>query len=212
MVHTYRAEIQRSYNWRNRLDTTTNWAIVLLSAVITWTFTAPANPQELIIFSLFFIVVLLGIEARRYLYYNVWNSRVRALEADFIARTIDPELSVTSREWMKALAEDLQYPHFKIPYWHAVANRLRRIYVYLFSITYLMWLGKLYMHPDPATDISQIITRAEFFTIPGNIILAFVTAFVFVSIVIAVKNPHYEEDWDVVFKSKEAMEYWRDNM
>ena len=36
MVHYYRAEIQRANTWRNRLDTTTNWAILTASAAITF--------------------------------------------------------------------------------------------------------------------------------------------------------------------------------
>ncbi|MDQ3753521.1 MAG: DUF2270 domain-containing protein, partial [Acidobacteriota bacterium] len=28
MIHFYRGEVQRSNTWRNRLDTTTNWAVL----------------------------------------------------------------------------------------------------------------------------------------------------------------------------------------
>ncbi|MFO8110864.1 MAG: DUF2270 domain-containing protein [Thermoplasmata archaeon] len=212
LTHMYRAEVQRSYTWRNRLDNTSYWAIVLLSAIITWTFTEPENPHELVLFSLLFIIVLLNVEARRYMFYNVWNSRVRALEKDFVARMINPEISVTSRKWMNELAEDLQYPHFKIPYWHAISNRLRRIYVWLFSITTLLWYAKLAMHPQPASNFTEMVIRAKFFNIPGNVIFAVVTSFMIISILIAVTNPHYDERWDKIFTSKEAMENWRKNM
>ena len=38
MVHFFRAEIQRANVWRQRLDTTTNWAVVTTGAAITIAF------------------------------------------------------------------------------------------------------------------------------------------------------------------------------
>ena len=43
MVHFYRAEIQRATTWRNRLDTTTNWAILCASAAITFVLSEPSK-------------------------------------------------------------------------------------------------------------------------------------------------------------------------
>jgi uncharacterized membrane protein len=39
MVHFFRAEIQRANVWRQRLDTTTNWAVVTTGAAISFAFT-----------------------------------------------------------------------------------------------------------------------------------------------------------------------------
>src|SRR5581483_3187748 len=41
MVHFYRGEIQRANTWRNRLDTTRNWAIVTTAGVISFALAAP---------------------------------------------------------------------------------------------------------------------------------------------------------------------------
>jgi len=38
MVHFFRAEVQRANVWRQRLDTTTNWAVVTTGAAIALAF------------------------------------------------------------------------------------------------------------------------------------------------------------------------------
>ncbi len=210
LVHMYRGEMQRSYTWRSRLDTTTNWAILLLSALITWTYSTPSNPHELLLFSIVFIALLLAIEARRFMYYNLWHSRVRALERDFISRSINPREKVTSRKWMVDLAEDLKVPHFKINFWEAISHRLRRVYVWLFSISILLWLGKLIIHPVQADSFSVMVERAESFGVPGKIVFASLMAFFIVDLIIAYTIPQIfgEGDWDRVKKDKGYVEEW----
>ena len=41
MVHLFRAEIQRANVWRQRLDTTTNWAVVATGATLSIAFSQP---------------------------------------------------------------------------------------------------------------------------------------------------------------------------
>src|SRR5262245_23146106 len=38
MIHFYRGEVQRSNTWRNRLDTTTNWAVITAGATLSFVF------------------------------------------------------------------------------------------------------------------------------------------------------------------------------
>ncbi|HEY6120634.1 MAG TPA: DUF2270 domain-containing protein, partial [Pyrinomonadaceae bacterium] len=45
MIHFYRGEIQRSNTWRNRLDTTTNWAVITAGATLSFVFSSPSNPH-----------------------------------------------------------------------------------------------------------------------------------------------------------------------
>ena len=49
MVHYYRAEIQRANTWRNRLDTTTNWAIITASAGISFALNSPSQHHGVIL-------------------------------------------------------------------------------------------------------------------------------------------------------------------
>jgi uncharacterized membrane protein len=43
MAHFYRAEVNRSNTWRQRLDVTTNWAVITTAAALTFAFGAPNN-------------------------------------------------------------------------------------------------------------------------------------------------------------------------
>ena len=40
MIHFYRGEVQRSNTWRNRLDTTTNWAVLTAGATLSFVFSS----------------------------------------------------------------------------------------------------------------------------------------------------------------------------
>src|ERR1041385_8050769 len=48
MIHFYRGEVQRSNTWRNRLDTTTNWAVITAGATLSFVFSSPNNPHFVI--------------------------------------------------------------------------------------------------------------------------------------------------------------------
>ncbi len=41
MVHLFRAEIQRANVWRQRLDTTTTWAVIATGAALSFAFSQP---------------------------------------------------------------------------------------------------------------------------------------------------------------------------
>src|SRR5437899_10819679 len=77
IAHLYRGEVYRSTIWRTRLDHTTNWAIVTMGIALSTTFSSTeASPLPLLLVGLL-IGVLLGKEARRYHYLNVWRARPR---------------------------------------------------------------------------------------------------------------------------------------
>ncbi len=212
MVNFYRGEVQRAYTWRTRLDRTTNWAILILSVLITWTFTGPDRPHELLLFSMLFLTLLMTIESRRYMYYNVWDSRIRVIEENFIAKALNPEEEVTTREWMKTLAEDLKHPSFKMPLWHAVSHRLRRIYVWLYSLTIILWVGKLSMHPVSAESLRAIVSRAAFAGLSGRIIVSTVFAvFIFLNIV-AIAGPRFEERKGQIRVDNKTRKEWEKKM
>ncbi len=85
IAHLYRGEVYRSTIWRTRLDNTTNWAIVTMGIALSTTFSSPeASPLPLVLVGLL-IAVFLGMEARRYRYFNVWRARARWLERNFYA-------------------------------------------------------------------------------------------------------------------------------
>ena len=124
MVHFFRAEVQRANVWRQRLDATTNWAVVTTGAAISIAF-AQAGNQVVILLNMLLVTMFLIIEARRYRYYELWSSRVRLMETDFFAAMLVPPFQ-PSPDWAESLAENLLHPHFPISNCEAIGRRLRR--------------------------------------------------------------------------------------
>jgi uncharacterized membrane protein len=171
MVHFHRAEIQRSNTWRNRLDTTTNWAVLTAGATLSFAFSAPENPHFVILINTILVAFFLTMEARRYRYYEIWASRVRVVETGFFAQLLMPTQLGTEAEWAEHLAQDLRTPHFTISLWEALGRRLRRNYLWLFALLAASWNLKVYLHPFPARDMAMFIRRANVGVVPGDVVL-----------------------------------------
>jgi uncharacterized membrane protein len=167
MIHFYRGEVQRSNTWRNRLDTTTNWAVITAGATLSFVFSSPSNPHFVIPINSILVAIFLLMEARRYRYYEIWSSRVRVLETGYFANLLMPENTPPDEAWAEHLAADLITPHFTITEWEAVGRRLRRNYLWIFALLALSWNLKVYLHPLPARDFNAFIDRAMVGIVPG---------------------------------------------
>lgn len=170
MVHFFRAEIARANVWRQRLDTTTNWAVVITAAVISVAFSEPTGHHSVIILSTILITLFLFIEARRYRYYELWSSRVRLMETDFYAAMLVPPFH-PDPDWAESLAETLLQPHFPISMWEAFGRRFRRNYMWIYFILGLAWLAKVWFQPEVAASWEKLIERAAIGAIPGSVVL-----------------------------------------
>ncbi len=177
MIHFYRGEVQRSNTWRNRLDTTTNWAVITAGATLSFVFSSPHNPHFVIPINSLLVVIFLLMEARRYRYYEIWSSRVRIIETGYFAHLLAPENRPTDEAWAEHLAGDLMTPHFTITEWEAVGRRLRRNYLWIFALLALSWNLKVYLSPLPARDFDAFIERAAVGLVPGWVV--FVVGVVF---------------------------------
>jgi uncharacterized membrane protein len=177
MIHFYRGEVQRSNTWRNRLDTTTNWAVITAGATLSFVFSSPNNPHFVIPINSILVAIFLLMEARRYRYYEIWSSRVRILETGYFANILMPENRPADEAWAEHLAADLITPHFTITEWEAVGRRLRRNYLWIFALLALSWNLKVYLSPLPARDFNAFIDRATVGVVPGWIV--FVVGIVF---------------------------------
>src|ERR1700732_89268 len=108
IAHLYRGEVYRSTIWRTRLDNTTNWSIVTMGIALSTTFSSrEASPLPLILIGML-LAVFLGLEARRYRYFNVWRARARYLEMNFYAPIFTGEARDDS--WETILARDHPAP------------------------------------------------------------------------------------------------------
>ncbi len=171
MVHLFRAEVQRANVWRQRLDTTTNWAVVSAGATLSIAFSQPNVHHGVIILNTLLTTWFLFIEARRYRYYELWSYRIRLMETDFYAAMLVPPFH-PSPEWAESLAENLLSPSFPISMWEAFGRRLRRNYLWIFCMLGASWLAKSYLFPVPATTLSEFILRGAVGPIPGQIMIA----------------------------------------
>lgn len=149
MVHFYRGELGRSMTWRQRLDVTTNWAVLGTSAMITFALGSRENTHLIFMFANYLGLLLLSIEARRYRYYDAFRARVRMLEAHFLMPVLMREVRMLQGDWKKVMAEDLLIPSFKISRVQAVVRRYRRNYLWIFFLIACAWYVKIWIHyPD----------------------------------------------------------------
>jgi uncharacterized membrane protein len=170
MVHFFRAEVSRANVWRTRLDTTTNWAVVTTGASISIAFTQSEISHIVVLLNLLLVTVFLLIETRRYRYYELWSSRVRLMETDFFAAMLVPPFH-PSPDWAEALAENLLLPHFPVSNLEAFGRRLRRNYLWIYFVVGFAWIAKLWLFPELASSLADVMARARVGPINGEWVL-----------------------------------------
>ena len=138
----YRGEVDRTTVWRSRLDQTTNWAVVVVAAILTWAFSSTDNPHFVILIGIFGITAFLVMEANRYREYDIWRGRVRTLQEEVFAQMYDPEQSPDS-DWQTEMSDDLRNPKFALSFREALTHRLRRSYLPLLLILLAAWTARI---------------------------------------------------------------------
>jgi uncharacterized membrane protein len=176
MVHLFRAEIQRANAWRQRLDATTNWAVVTTGAAISFAFSREGNAHYVMAFNAMLVTMFLSIESRRYRYYELWSSRIRLMETDFFGAMLVPPFH-PSGDWAEALADNLFHPHFPISIWEALGRRLRRNYLVIYAILGVAWLAQLMLQPAPAATFQEVVQRAAVGPISGSWVMLLALSF-----------------------------------
>ena len=159
MVHFYRGESHRAMIWRQRLDTTTNWAVLTTAGVLSFSFADRTHEPIILLLSSLIILAYLFIEARRFRYFEVYRARVRMLEENFLIPIITQESHPSQDSWRAMVAMDLDLPKFKTTLLEAVGFRLRRNYLFIFLILLGAWFVKLMMHPNYAASLAEIYQR-----------------------------------------------------
>jgi uncharacterized membrane protein len=170
MAHFYRGEVSRSNTWRQRLDATTNWAVVTTGAALTFVFGTVDHSPAVILILAWLVLLFLFIEARRYRYYELWSYRVRLLETNHFA----PQLAAGSEErpgWAERLVESLHHPRFPITLLEALGRRYRRNYAPLFLVLSGSWIVKVLIHPTAATSWAAFLDRAAIGPASGGVVV-----------------------------------------
>ena len=187
LAHYHRAEIARMAGWRDRIDRTTNWAITVIAAMLSVSLSTPTAHHGVLLFAMLLVMLLLGIEARRYRFFDVYRTRVRQLERHYYAEVFAPG-SVVDPGWTRQLAEDLRHPVFHISLREAFGRRLRRNYGWMFAILLLAWVLKITSArlqdagsqsgvAETVHGLPEILAGAGLGPLPGWLVLAGVAAF-----------------------------------
>ena len=171
MIHFFRSQVSRADVWRQRLDMTTNWAVLTTGATISFAFSQNLGSHSVILLNTLLVTLFLIIEARRYRFYEVWNTRVRLMETDFFAAMLVPPFQPAA-DWAESLAENLLQPHFTISVAEALGRRYRRNYAWIYFLLALAWMANVWMRPTPATSYGEFIDRAGLGPLPGWAVLS----------------------------------------
>ncbi|WP_433627761.1 DUF2270 domain-containing protein [Halomicrococcus sp. NG-SE-24] len=181
-AHLYRGEIHRMRFWRERLDQTTYWAIVIMSAILTWTFSSRENPHYILLLGMAALTAFLFIEARRYRGYDIWRGRVRTLQRNVFAYGLDPSAGIEDPDWRRELSQDYRTPTIKITIEESVAHRLRRVYLLLFTIMLAAWVVRIAAFAAQSWPASAAIGQ-----IPGLLVTVVVVLSYLVAVVVALR-------------------------
>lgn len=174
MVHFYRGELQRSTDWRLRLDTTTNWALLSVMGLLTFTLGQPSHPHAAILPGIALLATFHFIEARRFRIFDLWRARVRMIEVNFYGPILRRDLHSPVEGWGARVADDLMFPGFRISRLQALAARLRANYAALYLVLLCAWLLKLEIErPAGASLVGQMAVGS----IPGSLVGTAVAAF-----------------------------------
>lgn len=182
MAHLYRGEIHRMKFWRERLDRTSNWAVIVMSGVLTWGFSGRNRPHYILLLGLAALTAFLLMEAQRYRGYDLWRGRVRILQKNVFAYGLDPSAGLEDPKWRTKLSQDYRTPVIKITTEEAIAHRLRRIYLFLFTVTIGAWVIRV----TAFTSTSWPAT-ASIGPIPGLLTTILIIAFYLSAVIIAIR-------------------------
>lgn len=198
MVHLYRGEMNRMTVWRQRLDITGNWAILLTVGLTTFTLGSIDVPHYTLLLGLSLIGISILIEGRRYrhLYHSKW--RLYLMEVGYFTELLSSSPVEASFDWRKVLARDLRCPRLNISWITATRARLRRNYLLLFYFVTGVWITKLFIHPQSPASPAEFMARlsiGELF--PAWFVAATATLFVGGATALACTCPSLEklEDW-----------------
>jgi uncharacterized membrane protein len=183
--------------WRQRLDTTTHWAIILSAGLTTFALGTPEVPHYIMLLGLAFNTLFMLIEGRRYqhLHHSKW--RINLLEHNYFAEQLGASCPLEAA-WRHQLACDLQRPHFTIRHSLGVRLRLRRNYLLLAYFITAVWLTKLFIHPASPSSALELYRRlAVGDLLPSWFVVATAALFIVGVSVVALVTP-----------SEEALEHW----
>jgi len=148
IMHFCRGEIHRLTVWRQRLDVTSNWCILLMVALTTFTLGSQDVPHYTLLLGLALIAISVLIEGRRYCHLHHCGWRLYLIESCYYASLLDPSGTPPVADWRQRLADDLRRPRLPLSWFAATRVRLRRNYLMVLYFVTAAWVTKLFIHPE----------------------------------------------------------------
>lgn len=185
LVHLYRGEMGKMTLYRIRLDTTTNWAIVLTAGVTTFAMGNQDVSHAVFLFAIILVYAFLHLEARRFTIYEMSHQRVRYLERYFYREVLGGEADPT---WRNKILDSLARPRSPISRLSAIGWRLRRNYLWIYGALILAWMVKLDFSQGKARSTAEFISRAEVGPFPGWLVVLLVGLFYLAATVLAASS------------------------
>jgi uncharacterized membrane protein len=187
MPHYYRGEVSQNGNLLTRLDLTTDWAIVVVSAVLALAFQGGDATAYLLLIGMVAVSLFLVFDVRRYRTYDASRARIRVLEENLFANSIDPS-GAPLPDWRVELGEDLRKPTLKVSFREALSRRLRRVYYPLYVLLGVAWVFRVTLY-EPR---ESLVETSSVPGIPGEIVVWVVAVF-FVLVTAFTFWPHTRE-------------------
>ena len=164
MVHLFRAEVQRANVWRQRSDTTTNWAVVVTGAALSVSFSQPNVHHGVIILNTLLVTWFLLLRLAGTVTMSFGVTASASWKQIFMRPCLCRRFILHQNG--RSLAENLLAPRFPISMWEAFGRRLRRNYLWIYLILGISWCGKFFFFLHP-TSLSEFMQRAAVGLIPG---------------------------------------------
>ena len=108
---------------------------------MAFTLGSSATPHYFFAFIVVLQLFFCGVEARRLTYYRLVRHRCRLIERGMYANILQPGLPAAN--WRTPLREAYLDTAKLIPFRQAFMIRIKRIYSYLITATYLGWIFKI---------------------------------------------------------------------
>ena len=171
MIHFYRGEMSRSNSWRQRLDATTNWAVITTGAALTFVFSDPGHTASILLIDSLFVLLFLFIEARRYRYYELWTYRVRVMEKNFFAGLLSPPF-MPHADWADKITDSYKPPALSYRSYGGAGSSLSpELCAHLLDSGRQAGLGKFICIQRLVAALADFVNRASMGPIPGWFVL-----------------------------------------
>lgn len=192
VIHFYRASVAHADVWRQRLDTTTNWAVVTNAGVLSFVLSSGATPHFVLLLLMLIDLFFLVMESRRYQIYDIWHSRLHLMHRYVFAEALSGEKRMsdeTIQAKLTELARDLGHTVPRMSLVDAIGFRIRRNYFYIFMIAVGAWIMKLDLHPHPPASFLELVSRARVGPVGGSTIFAVLIVVTISALILAVRAP-----------------------